>query len=154
MLFQQDLWMILLLLAVVPAVCEELAFRGFIFGGLLRQQGVLRAIVVSAILFGFAHAFLQQSITASIMGLVLGLIAWRTGGVLCTILVHAINNSLTMTMAWCGKNGWPYQAAELGHQSVRKVGVAQNWQFTASSIAVDAFFQRSVSRTSRPGQMV
>ncbi len=102
-LFENDLWVILLLLAALPAVCEELAFRGFIFGGLLKKQGVLRAIIVSAFLFGFTHAILQQSISASLMGLVLGLIAWRTGGVLCTIAVHFIINSLSLSMAWAAK---------------------------------------------------
>lgn len=100
----QPLWTVLLLLAVMPAVCEELAFRGFIFGGLLRQQGVLRAIVVSALFFGFTHSLLQQSIAASLMGVVLGFIAWRTGGVVCTIIVHVINNTLSLSLAWCGAN--------------------------------------------------
>ncbi len=103
-LFNQPLWLCLFLLAVLPAVCEELAYRGFIFGGLLRQQGLLRAIIVSALLFGFNHAVLQQSINASVMGLVLGFIAWRTGGVICTIIVHVINNSLSLIMSWCGNN--------------------------------------------------
>jgi sodium transport system permease protein len=102
-MLENPLWLILLLMAVIPAICEELAYRGFIFGGLLRQQGVLRALVVSALLFGFTHAVLQQSISASVMGLILGFIAWRTGGVICTIIVHFINNALTLTMAWCSE---------------------------------------------------
>lgn len=97
----QPLWAVLLVLAVLPAICEELTFRGFIFGGLLRQGGVLRAIVVSALFFGFMHSVLQQSLSACLMGLVLGLVAWRTGGVLCTVIVHVVNNALTLTMAWC-----------------------------------------------------
>ncbi len=100
----QPLWVILLLMAVLPAICEELAFRGFIFGGLLQKNGALRAIVVSALLFGFTHPVLQQSIAATLMGFILGLIAWRTGGVPCTILVHAINNTLSLSMAWCAAN--------------------------------------------------
>lgn len=104
MVTSQPLWSVLLLLAVLPAICEELAFRGFIFGGLLRSGGVLRAIIISALFFGFTHTLLQQSIAASMMGLVLGLIAWRTGGVLCTIIVHLINNTLSVSMAWCSAN--------------------------------------------------
>jgi sodium transport system permease protein len=104
MVTDQPLWSVLLLLAVLPAICEELAFRGFIFGGLLRQQGALRAIVVSALFFGFTHTLLQQSISACMMGLVLGLIAWRTGGVLCTMIVHVTNNSLGLILAWCSAN--------------------------------------------------
>jgi sodium transport system permease protein len=124
----QPLWSVLLLLAVLPAVCEELAFRGFVFGGLLRQGGALRAILVSAVFFGFTHTVLQQSIAASIMGLMLGLIAWRTGGVLCTIFVHVINNTLSISLSWFAANeyslpnwlswflrvedsGWVYQPA-------------------------------------------
>jgi sodium transport system permease protein len=102
----QPLWAVLLLLAILPAVCEELAFRGFIFGGLLRQGGVLRAILVSAVFFGFTHTVLQQSIAASIMGLMLGLIAWRTGGVICTMFVHAINNILSISLGWFAANGY------------------------------------------------
>lgn len=104
MVTAQPLWAVLLLMAVLPAICEELAFRGFIFGGLLRQHGVLRAIIISALFFGFTHTVLQQSISASLMGLVLGFIAWRTGGVICTMLVHAINNALSLSMAWFGAN--------------------------------------------------
>jgi sodium transport system permease protein len=104
MVMAQPLWSIVLLMAVLPAVCEELTFRGFIFGGLLRQSGALRAIVVSALFFGFTHTLLQQSIAASMMGLVLGVIAWRTGGVICTVIVHMINNTLSLTLAWCSAN--------------------------------------------------
>ncbi len=95
----QSLWMILLLMALLPAICEEIAFRGFIFGGLARQNGVLRAILVSAIFFGLTHTLLQQSLSAMIIGLLLGWVAWRTGGIICTIAMHAIHNSLTLSLA-------------------------------------------------------
>ncbi|HBE72398.1 MAG TPA: CPBP family intramembrane metalloprotease domain-containing protein, partial [Planctomycetaceae bacterium] len=71
-LFAQPLLAVLLVLAVLPAICEELTFRGFIFGGLLRNGGVVRAIVVSALFFGYAHGVLQQSMAACVMGLILG----------------------------------------------------------------------------------
>ncbi|MBX3422350.1 MAG: CPBP family intramembrane metalloprotease [Pirellulaceae bacterium] len=147
-IFEHKLWVILGLLAVLPAVCEELAFRGFIFGGLLRRQGVLRAVIVSSLLFGFAHAILQQSITASVMGLLLGLIAWRTGGVLCTIVVHAISNALSLSLAWGSRNcteipdflSW---AVESGPQGWTYV---PHWQFTSVVLSIALFlilFQRS-----------
>lgn len=97
----QPLIAIILILAILPAICEELTFRGFIFGGLLHHGGALRAIVVSALFFGFAHTILQQSLAACVMGLILGSIAWRTGGVICTMIVHVVNNTLSLTLAWC-----------------------------------------------------
>lgn len=98
------LWSVILILAVIPAICEELAFRGFIFGGLIRQNGVLRAILVSSLFFGLSHGVLQQTIGASVMGMVLGLIAWRTGGVVCGIVLHMTHNTLTMIVARAGKS--------------------------------------------------
>ncbi len=97
-------WSVIITLAVIPAICEELAFRGFIFGGLIRQNGILRAILVTSFFFGLSHGVLQQSICASVMGLVLGLIAWRTGGVICGIVLHMTHNALTMTIARAGKS--------------------------------------------------
>lgn len=111
MVMAQPLWAVLLLMAALPAVCEELAFRGFIFGGLVRNQGVVRAIIVSALFFGFTHTLLQQSIAASMMGVVLGLIAWRTGGVICTIIVHFVNNALSITMSWSSANSYEIPSA-------------------------------------------
>ena len=119
------LWSVIFFLAVVPAICEELAFRGFIFGGLLRRNGVVRAIVVSSLFFGMSHGVLQQTITASLMGLVIGVIAWRSGGVFCGIAFHVTHNSLSMWLSraarqpdgipsWCHwafipvEGGWDY----------------------------------------------
>lgn len=135
LILSQPLWSILLLMAVLPAICEELTFRGFIFGGLLRTNGVLRAIVVSALFFGFTHPVLQQSIAASLMGLMLGLIAWRTGGVICTILVHAINNTLSLTMAWCAARHTELPAAL--QWAVNADG--ESWSYNPEWIAISVF---------------
>jgi len=93
------LLLVLLMMALLPAFCEEIAFRGFIFGGLIRQNGILRAILVSAVFFGLTHGLLQQSIAATFMGLLLGWVAWRTGGIVCTIVMHTIHNGLSLILA-------------------------------------------------------
>ena len=93
---------ILILLAVIPAICEELTFRGFIFGGLVRERGRLRAVLVTAIMFGVSHGVLQQSIAASIMGILLGYIALKSGSVLPGILLHFTNNALSVSLERVG----------------------------------------------------
>lgn len=89
---------LVLLMAIVPAICEELAFRGFMFGGLLRDNQPFRAILVTAVLFGISHGVLQQSISATAMGFLLGWITWRTGSIVPTILIHTINNTLSVSL--------------------------------------------------------
>jgi len=53
---------------------------------------------VTAVLFGISHGVLQQSISATAMGFLLGWIAWRTGSVVPTILIHTINNTLSVSL--------------------------------------------------------
>ncbi|AMV30716.1 ABC-2 family transporter protein [Pirellula sp. SH-Sr6A] len=96
---------VLLVMALLPAVCEELVFRGFIFSGLQRDSGHLRAVLLSAFLFGLSHGVLQQTISASLMGLLLGWIAYRTGGVACTIVFHFVHNSVSMFIATSSSRG-------------------------------------------------
>ncbi|MCC9657438.1 ABC transporter permease subunit/CPBP intramembrane protease [Rhodopirellula halodulae] len=89
---------VILLMAFVPAICEEITFRGFIFGGLVRGGHPLRAVLVTALMFGISHGVLQQSISATFMGLLLGWIALRTGSVLPGIAIHFCNNAMSVSL--------------------------------------------------------
>jgi sodium transport system permease protein len=84
----------LLLLAIVPAVCEELAFRGFILSGMRHMGHKWRAIVVSSIFFGLAHGVFQQSLVASVLGMLLGYVAIQTGSIFPGMLFHMLHNGL------------------------------------------------------------
>lgn len=89
----------LLMLAIVPAVCEEVAFRGFILSGLRRRYRTPSAIVLTALLFGFLHVLLslfQQLFNATLLGLVLGLLAVKTGSLWPCVVFHATNNALAV----------------------------------------------------------
>lgn len=89
-------WLMFLAFALLPAVCEETAFRGFILSGLRQGVSARNAVVFSAIFFGLSHTILQQSITAFAAGLVLGTIALVTRSLWPCIAFHAIHNSLTL----------------------------------------------------------
>lgn len=89
---------VVLVMAVIPAVCEEVAFRGFIFNGLKRNDAGMRAVLVTAVLFGFSHGVLQQSLAATVMGVLLGWITWRSGTLLPALVVHVINNTLSVSL--------------------------------------------------------
>jgi sodium transport system permease protein len=96
-------WMVLVL-AILPAICEELAYRGFVLSGMREAGHPWRAILVSAFFFGVTHAFMvQQSISATIFGVLLGYLAVRSGSILCPILFHMIHNSLLFGIMKLGK---------------------------------------------------
>jgi sodium transport system permease protein len=96
------LWGALGVLALLPAVCEEVAFRGFILSGLEHQRRTRSAILLSALMFGFLHVLLslyQQFFNATLLGIVLGLLAVRSRSLLPGVLFHFLNNTLAVTQA-------------------------------------------------------
>lgn len=92
----QKLWFVLLAFAVVPAICEETAFRGFILSGFGRSRRYWLAIVLSSAAFGMMHMIPQQVFNATLVGLVIGLLAVRSNSLLPPILFHFFYNSLSV----------------------------------------------------------
>jgi sodium transport system permease protein len=93
------LWQLLLLLALLPAVCEELAFRGFILSGFRHLGYRWRAIAFSAVFFGLTHGILQQSLLACFVGVVIGVLAVQTGSLLPGVLFHLVHNALPLALS-------------------------------------------------------
>jgi sodium transport system permease protein len=82
--------------ALMPAVVEELTFRGFILSGLRKLPSLSAAVGISAVAFGVIHGVLQQSLSAAILGVLLGIIALRTNHLAPSVLFHATYNSLNL----------------------------------------------------------
>jgi len=88
-----ELLMRFLALCVMPAIAEELLFRGA-FQGLMRPCGSAAAIFAPALLFGVLHLDLAQGLTAFACGVFLGWLAERSGSILPGMLLHLVNNAL------------------------------------------------------------
>jgi len=106
--FEQELKRIplitkLLALAVVPAVCEELFFRGYLFRafGSVFRSGT--TIVITAALFGLFHVLVRDALLferflpTALMGLVLGVMASRSGSTWPGMLLHILHNGTVLT---------------------------------------------------------
>ncbi len=91
-----NLGTLILVIGLAPAVCEELAFRGFILSGFRRLGYKWRAIVYSALFFGLAHGILQQSLIACMLGVILAYLAVQSGSLVPGIVFHVVHNSLVL----------------------------------------------------------
>ncbi len=86
--------------AVTPAVIEELCFRGYLFSAIQNTFTPLRTVVSTAILFGLFHVLtgnallIERFIPSTLMGLVIGWVAYRTGSVFPGIVIHFVHNGL------------------------------------------------------------
>ncbi|TWT55137.1 Inner membrane transport permease YbhR [Rubripirellula amarantea] len=93
-------WVLLLTLAVTPAIIEELCFRGFLFSALRRVLSPWRTILLTSFLFALFHVItgnallIERFIPSFLLGLILGAIAYRTGSVIPGMVMHFVHNGL------------------------------------------------------------
>jgi membrane protease YdiL (CAAX protease family) len=89
------------LACVAAPFFEELTFRGFVFNALLRYVPLPYAVIVSAVLFGFAHY--QPGNGGAIAplatgGIVLAAVYYRSGSLVASMLTHAMFNLFTVVL--------------------------------------------------------
>ena len=91
----------MLAIAIGAPIGEEIMFRWGIMGHLLRRNiSVPTAILVSAVLFGLMHMNPAQVFFAAAMGIMLGILYWRSGNILWPIILHVLNNSVACLQVW------------------------------------------------------
>lgn len=92
----------LLALALIPAVCEELFFRGYLLTAFRGGMSTPIAIALSSCLFGLFHVIatlsFERFLPTTILGLMLGFLCYRTGSVWPGIVQHCTHNALILTM--------------------------------------------------------
>ena len=98
--WDEPIWWQCLALGLVPALCEEFAFRGYILAGLRQGLGTRPAILLSSVLFALAHGDPFRLIPTFLLGLLLALLASRCGSLVPGILLHASHNMLALMMGW------------------------------------------------------
>ena len=94
-----NIFAVLAVFALAPAIFEELAFRGFILSGMQSLRNKWQAILLTSILFGIAHGMLQQSLITSVVGVVMAIIAVQTKSIFPCMLFHFTHNSMTVLLA-------------------------------------------------------
>lgn len=87
------------MLALTPAFCEELLFRGYVQRQFERSLGVAWSIALSGIIFGAYHLSALQVVPLSVLGLYMAWLTWRTGSLWPAIAVHFANNAYAAVSA-------------------------------------------------------
>jgi sodium transport system permease protein len=108
----------LALMAVSPAVCEEVLFRGPVLLGLRSRMGPAAAIVLTALLFGLFHLDLYRLVPATVLGTLLGYLANQSGSILPSMLAHFCNNAVLVTLA---RSGLDQRMENLSHRSLTTI---------------------------------
>jgi len=86
------LWFGLLHIALVPSICEEVLFRGYVLRAFEKSWGIIVAIIVSGIIFGLFHIQLGNLMPLAALGMILALMTWLSGTIWPAIIAHLVNN--------------------------------------------------------------
>lgn len=97
--------------AVLPALVEEMIFRGYLMGS-LRPYGDGIALVLSAFVFGLFHGNVLQIPFAFILGLVLGWMVIQTGSIWTAVVLHFGNNLMSVLLSY-SSSGSDQQTANM-----------------------------------------
>lgn len=109
-------WQMYLLAALLPGICEEIAFRGPLLYGLRRRFRPAPLVVVVGIVFGIFHVALFRIIPTAFLGMVLTALALLTGSIFPGMVLHAGNNAYAYWLARrnIAVSEWPWSWYALG----------------------------------------
>ncbi len=84
----------LLLVALLPAICEEMMFRGFVFSTFSNKLSFGKAAIISGVIFGAYHMNLTQFFATSLLGIAICYVAYKSESLLPGIIMHFTNNMI------------------------------------------------------------
>lgn len=86
----------LLLMAVTPAITEEITLRGIVLSG-YDKQSPFKAALITGILFGIFHLDFQQFLYAAVLGFIFAYIVRITNSIFASVIMHFIINGISVT---------------------------------------------------------
>ncbi|MDI6732814.1 MAG: type II CAAX endopeptidase family protein [Planctomycetota bacterium] len=86
-------------IGIIPALTEEVLFRGLILNGLKNSSiSAGKSVILSGLLFGIIHSFPPQILMVSILGIFFGFLVVKTGSIISSIWAHLLNNFLVILL--------------------------------------------------------
>lgn len=86
----------LIAIAVIPSICEEILFRGYILRAFEKSWGIIAAILISGLFFGLFHLQAANLLPLATLGVVLAVMTWLSGSIWPAIFAHFINNGVAV----------------------------------------------------------
>jgi membrane protease YdiL (CAAX protease family) len=83
---------------LVASFAEEMLFRGFFQGAVEQLTDVTRAVLISALIFTFIHFNPWWAVEILVLGVLLGVMTWRSDSIYPAVVVHGVNNALSVVM--------------------------------------------------------
>lgn len=92
----------LFLIALLPAVCEEIMFRGYLFAACRKKMSLWKAMLVVSVLFGISHMSLIKFVPTALLGLALVYARYRADSLAASSVMHFLNNAFSVFLIYYG----------------------------------------------------
>ncbi|NNE36276.1 MAG: CPBP family intramembrane metalloprotease [Rhodothermales bacterium] len=119
----------LLMIAVTPALCEELLFRGYFQRNCERSVGVVGAIVLVGVVFGAYHLQPTKLLPLAALGSFFAYLTWKSGSLWPAIVAHFANNALAVSIGTYFAQRPDFDIAELENMSF-------DWYYVVLGLAI------------------
>lgn len=84
------------MVALTPAVCEEMLFRGFLFSAFRGRYKIVVSVPLTAVIFGVYHMSIVRFFTTALLGAALAVIVYYSDSIFPAMVMHAINNGIAV----------------------------------------------------------
>lgn len=91
-LLKYPMVLLVVVVCVMPAIGEELFFRGLLFGSWKLRLGPVKAMILSSLIFGAFHMSLVKLLPTALLGLCFAYITWKSGSIYPGMVLHFLNN--------------------------------------------------------------
>ena len=133
-------------IALVPSLCEEVLFRGYILRAFEKSWGIVAGVVVSGIIFGMFHLQLGNILPLATLGILLGLMTWLSGSIWPAVLAHFINNGSAVVL---GVNFPELLFSDISAESLPPV-----WVLIGSILLSGAVMMLMFQQTEKPTEAI
>jgi len=137
----------LLMIAILPALGEELLFRGLLQRLFSEWFGNIHlAILLAGFLFGAMHLQFYGILPRMILGMLFGYLFYWSGSIWIPVFAHFLNNGAAVTLSYLGNIGWTDLNYETFGSTTSPVWIMTSLLLTAAAI----YTFRAVARNRIP----
>lgn len=86
-------------IAITPGICEEIMFRGVLLDA-YEKIGHKKAILITAFLFSIFHFNILNVVGPFILGIIFGIMVYKTNSIYTSIIGHTVNNGIALTLGY------------------------------------------------------
>lgn len=131
----RPLWQIILVAALMPAICEEIFFRGLLQGILRKSLPPQKLIIVIGILFGVFHLSMFRFLPTGLLGILLAYLTLASGSIFPSMCLHFMHNGYYLAASYYKLNLDSTQCIALALAGFVIAAVALSWKPKSEKLA-------------------